>query len=212
MSLSAWVWRRFLDPVVLRIERRMAHFQDQRQITHGGEGWGDRARIGKGVIFYPEAQLTNSGVAEQLVVGDFCCIRGEILALGKGRCELGHHSFLGPGSRIWCSESVTIGSHVLISHLVDIHDSNSHSMDWRQRREEGVGLFERGEPQTGEGVATRPVTIEDDVWLGFKSSILPGITIGRGAVVAACSVVTKDVAPFTLVAGNPARVVRELPQ
>jgi acetyltransferase-like isoleucine patch superfamily enzyme len=56
------------------------------------------------------------------------------------------------------------------------------------------------------------VTIRDDVWIGLKSSILKGVTVGRGSVVAAGSVVTKDVPAFTLVAGNPARVVKDLPQ
>ena len=54
------------------------------------------------------------------------------------------------------------------------------------------------------------VVIEDDAWIGFKSSVLKGVTIGRGAIIAAGSVVTKDVPPFTLVAGNPAKVIREL--
>ena len=100
---------------------------------------------------------------------------------------------------------------MLISHLVDIHDSDSHSKDWRDRREEGVALFEKGSPSPAAGVHRAQVVIQDDAWIGFKSSILKGVTIGRGAVVAACSVVTKDVPPYTLVAGNPARAVADLP-
>jgi acetyltransferase-like isoleucine patch superfamily enzyme len=52
------------------------------------------------------------------------------------------------------------------------------------------------------------ITVEDDVWIGANSIILPGVTIGRGAVIGAGSVVTKDVAPYAICAGNPARVVR----
>jgi len=54
--------------------------------------------------------------------------------------------------------------------------------------------------------------IEDDVWIGFKATILKGVTIGRGSVIAAGSVVTKDVPPYTLVAGNPAQIIRSLAQ
>jgi acetyltransferase-like isoleucine patch superfamily enzyme len=56
-------------------------------------------------------------------------------------------------------------------------------------------------------VEERPVVIEDDVWIGFGSAVLKGVTIGRGAVVAAMSVVTKDVPAYTIVAGNPAREI-----
>ncbi|MBI4818115.1 MAG: hypothetical protein HY791_17770 [Deltaproteobacteria bacterium] len=56
----------------------------------------------------------------------------------------------------------------------------------------------------------RPVTIEDDVWIGAKASILPGVTIGRGAVIGVSAVVAHDVPPFTIVAGVPARHVRKL--
>jgi maltose O-acetyltransferase len=56
--------------------------------------------------------------------------------------------------------------------------------------------------------ARRPVIIEDDVWIGINVILLPGLTVGRGAIVAAGSVVTKDVPPDAIVGGNPARVIR----
>jgi len=58
---------------------------------------------------------------------------------------------------------------------------------------------------------TAPVIIGDGVWIGGNCMILKGITIGDGAIVASCSVVTKDVEPFTIVAGNPAKKVKQLP-
>ena len=60
-------------------------------------------------------------------------------------------------------------------------------------------------------VNSQPIVIEDDAWIGMNCIILKGVTVGRGAVVGAGSVVTKDVPPWTLVAGNPARVIKELP-
>ena len=212
MTIKEFIWKSVLDPIVRKIESRLEHYRSLRSVTHDGRRWKDSAFVGKSVVFYDEAALTNGGERKQLSVGDFCHIRGEINVLGTGSFEIGHHSFLGPDSRIWCRHKVKIGSHVLISHLVDIHDSSSHSLDWRARRSESEGLFEHGNPQPGVDVAGGDVIIEDDVWIGFKSSILKGVTIGRGAVVAACSVVTKDVPAYTLVAGNPARIVRELPR
>jgi acetyltransferase-like isoleucine patch superfamily enzyme len=58
--------------------------------------------------------------------------------------------------------------------------------------------------------ASQPVVIEDDVWIGAKASIMPGVTIGRGSVVGTAAVVTKDVPPFSVVAGVPARIVKTL--
>jgi galactoside O-acetyltransferase len=60
-------------------------------------------------------------------------------------------------------------------------------------------------------VERQPVTIESKAWIGFNVIILKGVTIGEGAIVGAGSVVTKDVPPYTIVGGNPARVIREIP-
>jgi acetyltransferase-like isoleucine patch superfamily enzyme len=210
MSAKAKLWEWILDPLVRKLESRLAHFESLRVTTHEGGKWGRIANIGSGAMFYSESLLANTGPPEQLKIGEHSCIRGEVVVTGSAAFRIGHHCFLGPGSRIWCSRGITIGDHVLISHLVDIHDSDSHSKDWRARRDEGVALFERGTPSPGHDVRKAPIVIEDDVWIGFKSSILKGVTIGRGAVVAACSVVTKDVAPYTLVGGNPARVIADL--
>jgi acetyltransferase-like isoleucine patch superfamily enzyme len=58
-------------------------------------------------------------------------------------------------------------------------------------------------------VAASPIVINDDVWIGFNATVLKGVTIGRGAVVGACAVVTKDVPAYAIVVGNPARTVGE---
>jgi acetyltransferase-like isoleucine patch superfamily enzyme len=210
VTVKALLWKLLLDPLVRKIESRLAHFQNERSSMHDGQVWREHASIGNNVVFYPGALLTNPGPAENLRIGDFCHVRGEILVTGPGQFQMGHHSFIGPGSRVWCAQRVSIGSHVLVSHLVDIHDSNSHALDWETRRDEAVSLFEHGQRSDGKGVLSAEVRIEDHVWIGFKSSILRGVTIGEGAVVASGSIVTKDVPPYALVAGSPARVIRDL--
>jgi acetyltransferase-like isoleucine patch superfamily enzyme len=68
-------------------------------------------------------------------------------------------------------------------------------------------MFHGKSPDGHEDIASSPIIIEDDAWIGFGSAIFKGVTVGKGAVVAAMSVVTKDVAPYTVVAGNPARQI-----
>ena len=160
---------------------------------------------------HPESRISNlRNDRESIVVGARTHVRGELLIFwDTGRIRLGEWCYVGDGARLWSQASIEIGNYVLISHLVDIHDTNSHPLGWEARR----GDVERrlsGRPcESSDPVEKAPVAIEDDVWIGFKASILKGVRIGRGAIVAAGSVVTKNVPPFTLVAGNPARVIRE---
>jgi acetyltransferase-like isoleucine patch superfamily enzyme len=210
--VKAWFWEHLGDPVLRRLASRMDHLNARRKATHDGSSWQSHATLGHGVTVHKDASITSTGDPDTIRIGDYCSLYGHIWMFGEGRLSMGHHSFLGPASRIWCTERIDIGSHVLISHLVDIHDGNSHSLDWRARRQETVARFEREDHSVPPAVHTAAVTIHDDVWIGLKSSILKGVTIGRGSVVAAGSVVTKDVRAFTLVGGNPARVIKELPQ
>jgi acetyltransferase-like isoleucine patch superfamily enzyme len=210
--VKGWLWEHLADPILRRVITRIEHLEMRRDSMHDGAAWRHAASIGHGVLIHKNASFSESSSPEALTVGEYCRLYGQIRLLGAGRLSIGHHSFLGPASRIWCSENIEVGSHVLISHDVDIHDSDSHSQRWQDRRDELVANFERGDHSVPPRVATAPIHIQDDVWVGFKSSILKGVTIGRGAVVAAGSVVTKDVPPFTMVAGNPARIIKEVPR
>ena len=89
-------------------------------------------------------------------------------------------------------------------------DTYRVSTDPRERRQELAHVPTRVPRQAYAAVPSRPIHIERNVWIGFDSSVLPGVTIGEGSVVGARSVVTSNVRPFTVVAGNPARVIREL--
>jgi carbonic anhydrase/acetyltransferase-like protein (isoleucine patch superfamily) len=92
---------------------------------------------------------------------------------------------------------VEIGSNCIIAGETKIFDNNSHALHFSNKRK-----------MTKDDIA--PIKIEDNVWIGMRSLILKGVTIGYGAVVAAGSVVTKDVAPLTLVGGNPARHLKTI--
>ncbi|MCL6459082.1 MAG: acyltransferase [Gorillibacterium sp.] len=101
---------------------------------------------------------------------------------------IGDHSYINRRTEIIAKTSVRIGSGCAISWDVVITDTDYHQI---------VGTE-----------STKPIVIGDEVWIGCKSIILKGVTIGTGAVVAAGSVVTRDVEPYTLVAGTPAKVIK----
>lgn len=103
-------------------------------------------------------------------------------------------SFIGRGSMINAAGGVKIGANVLIGPSVKIW-----SADHR--------FSSRNSPIRSQGHTFEPVVIEDDVWIGVDCVILKGVTVGRGAVVAAGSVVTKDVGEYQIVAGAPARSI-----
>lgn len=112
--------------------------------------------------------------------------------------EVGDGVFIGNGCTLSAGRKITIGNGVLMSAGVRIHDNDGHSLDIERRR--------KGTPQTSDEMS--PVVIEDDVWIGADSIILKGVNIGRGAVIGAGSVVTRDVPSNCVAAGNPATIVK----
>ena len=121
---------------------------------------------------------------------------------------IGDNTFIG-ASTIICAKSISIGNDVLISWGCTIVDHNSHSLHSSLRLND-VANWMKGY-KNWEHVQITPITIQNKVWLGFNVIVLKGVTIGEGSIVGAGSVVTKDIPPYTIVAGNPARVIREIP-
>jgi acetyltransferase-like isoleucine patch superfamily enzyme len=115
--------------------------------------------------------------------------------------EIGDNTSIGHATDLTIGKRITIGKNCHISGASRIFDSSGHPTDTDARR--------AGEPPPAKLV--RPVTIEDDAWVGKHSIVFPGVTIGEGAIVSAGSVVREDVPPFAIVAGNPAQVVYRRP-
>ena len=126
-----------------------------------------------------------------------------------GRVRLGEYALV-HGARIICDERVEIGDYAMLSWNVVLMDSYRVPPSPEGRRALLRELPE-AEPRAlpPDGTA-RPVIVESNTWIGFDSCVLPGVTVGRGSIVGAKSVVTEDVEPYTVVAGNPARRIREL--
>jgi acetyltransferase-like isoleucine patch superfamily enzyme len=127
----------------------------------------------------------------------------------RGRVEVGVCSMLN-GARLICDERISIGSFATISWNVMFIDSYRVPTDPLLRRE----LLKRaGHAELlprDRNATSAPIVIHDNVWIGFDVCVLPGVTIGEGAVVGARSVVVADVPAYFVVAGNPARPIREL--
>ena len=124
------------------------------------------------------------------VVESFACINnavGDVIIGNHTRIGL-HNTIIGP---------VTIGSHVNLAQGITITALNHNYGDSEKRIDQ-------------QGISTKEVVLEDDIWVGANAVILPGVTIGKHAVVAAGAIVTKDVPPHSLVAGVPAKVIRQI--
>jgi acetyltransferase-like isoleucine patch superfamily enzyme len=126
----------------------------------------------------------------------------------KASIKIGNRAFI--NGTIICASKVSVGDDVLISWDTTIIDHNSHSTFFSRRSQDAVNWLEND--KNWEDVKISPVEIKDKVWIGFNSIILKGVTIGEGAIIGAGSVVTKDVPPWTISAGNPARIIREIPE
>lgn len=148
------------------------------------------------------------GTRCRLSIGESCVVRSLVVFERENvAISVGNRCFLGQGV-VSIAEGVEIGNDVLISWGVTITDHNSHSLKFSERqRDVGDWLVSH---KTWIGVKVGKVVIQDKAWIGFNAIILKGVTIGEGAIVGAGSVVSKDVPPFTVVAGNPAKFVREL--
>ena len=107
---------------------------------------------------------------------------------------LGDKVFINSGCGIAASKEIKIGNHVSIGPRTSILDSNYHRLD------AGVSYED----------LKSPIVIEDNVWIGTRCTILPGVRIGKNSVIAAGSIVNKDIPPNVVAGGNPAKVIREL--
>ena len=137
-------------------------------------------------------------------------LSGTMLDVGPlGRVTVGECAMLNACWLIADSE-ITIGDCTMLSWSVIVMDSYRFPRNRVLRREELMKLTERPDRRSAAAVTARPVHIGNNVWIGFEACILPGVTIGDGAVVGARSVVFEDVPPYTVAAGNPARCVRQL--
>lgn len=151
--------------------------------------------IGKNVTFGRMVSVRTSDggkivIGDNVKIDDFC-----LLVAQKGTLAIGVNTYVGQGSHLCAIEKVTIGCDCLIAACCVIRDMK-HGM--------AVGSPMASQPQSAV-----PVILGDDVWLGAHAVVTSGVTLGKGSVVGANSVVTKDVAENTIVGGVPAGLLKK---
>lgn len=153
-----------------------------------------------------------------LVVGRECIISGTfIFESQKGKIEIGNNVHIGSAQFI-SRNKIEIHDDVTAAWDIVFYDHNSHSIFWDERKEDNSQCYKDFFNHNGNtvhnknwgNVVDKPIIIHSKVWIGFGVTILKGVTIGEGAVIGAKSVITKDVPPWSVVAGNPAKVVKIL--
>ena len=149
----------------------------------------------------------------KILVGNDSLIVGTLLIYPSGgQITMGQNCYLGDHSRIWSYNNITIGDDVIISHNVNIMDNNSHELNTKERVQNARISLKEGLPSVKGNILSAPIIIEDKVWINFNVTILKGVKIGEGAIIAAGALVTKDVAPYTMVGGCPAKFIKNVPE
>ena len=181
-------WKKFIDWVIMnQVETRPRWFVRMLAPIYQHRG--------KHSVIHRSARMDTPpyrkfSLGDYSVIESFVCINnavGDVMIGDHTRIGL-HNTIIGP---------VEIGSHVNLAQGITVTALNHNFDDTEKRIDE-------------QGVSTNPVTIKDDVWVGANAVILPGVTIGNHCVVAAGAVVTKDVPPHSLVAGVPAKVIKNI--
>ena len=134
-----------------------------------------------------------------------------------GFISIGNNVHIG-GVHFICKSQIVIENDVTMAWGITIYDHNSHSIYWEERKDDNHQCYEDYMNCHGNNIANKnwnyvmssPIVIKSKVWIGFNVIILKGITIGEGAIIGAGSVVVKDVEAWTIVGGNPARVIKRI--
>lgn len=161
--------------------------------------------VGSGLLLYENMPKFLGSL--EVVLGNRVTLSGEQVWVSGGsgktnRFVVGDDTYLGHALQVISGSTVTIGKHVLIGNRVVLNGFSGHPLDPMQRA--------AGEPPDLAGTAS--IVIEDYVWIANDATVLSGVTIGRGAVVASGAIVTEDVPELAVVAGVPARIVRTIPR
>ena len=178
---------------------RLGRFGDDTLVEAGARLQDpERIRLGNGVRIASQALLrANTEQDTGIRIDDHSTVHeSALIAANRGHVAIGRHSWIGPFCLVYGNGDVSIGSNVLIAAHSSINTVSHH--------------FDRCDiPINDQGIYCDPVTIEDDAWIGMNAVILQGVRIGKGAIVGAGAVVTRDVPPWSIVMGVPARIVSQ---
>ena len=200
-----WRLSRWLD--------RFLHWQVSRRYP-------SQVQIGPSTHLLPRFRINfmaNRQDRAYVRIGEGGCVGARLLfESDQGEITIGDGCYISSRVSLVSRNSIRIGNHVALAWGATVYDHDSQSLDPVRRREAYASFNRHFRDRTTydeidwSDVRSAPIVIEDDAWIGFEAVILKGVTIGRASIVGARSVVTQDVPPYTVVAGNPARVVKTL--
>ena len=186
------------------------------RLAHDWYGLGIPANVVVGEDVYIDTSYSFAAYASQrtvgLVLGDASGVydRTSFVVGPRGMVSVGAYTCLN-GTSVVCEERVTIGAHCFIAWGVVITDCWPDARASAADRRAALDAASRDTARhLGAVAVARPVTIEDGVWVGFDSVVLPGVTLGRGCVIGCKTVIASDVPRYAVVVGDPPRVVRVL--
>jgi acetyltransferase-like isoleucine patch superfamily enzyme len=192
----------------------MSNAETRTQIPNDWFALGMPSNVSIGKNVYIDSSYGFAAVASRenpaIIVGDCAGVydRAAFIVGSRGKVTVGAFTVLN-GTYIICDERVDIGSHCLLSWGVAISDNwmpSIASVDSRRSALESVPSDStRHQPASGK---PRPVVIEDNVWVGFDAVIMPGVTLGRGSIIGARSIVRESIPPYAIVVGDPTRIIR----
>jgi len=174
--------------------------------------------FGQGTYFLPQFSIIKTNTSSKVLIGNDCILGVKIISEGENAYfKIGDRVYIGK-SQIICRTGIEFESDILVAWGVTFYDHDSHSLNYELRGQDIIQQLEDFKNYNGnyvknknwKDVNSKPIKICKNSWIGMNAVILKGVTIGEGAIVAACAVVTKDVPPFSVVAGNPAVVVKNL--
>lgn len=167
------------------------------------------AIIGVNFSVLPKARLYSRTNPYNISIGNNVEL-GSIIYINKGaKLKIGNYTTIRYSTEISIAKEMIIGDYVIISNNVIIYDNNTHPTDPETRIEMSMSGFYSELWDTDKSSFAK-VVIEDNVWIGQRAIIQKGVTIGKGSIVAQGAVVTKDVPPYSIAAGNPAKIVKYL--
>jgi acetyltransferase-like isoleucine patch superfamily enzyme len=153
-----------------------------------------------------------------ITIGEKCIIGARfIFESKKGGITIGNNVHIGSAMLI-SKEEIIIEDDVTMAWGITIYDHNSHSIHWEERKNDNIQCYSDYINHDSNNIVNKDwvnvksekIRICSRAWIGFNAVILKGVTIGEGAVVGACSVVTKSVPPYTVVGGNPAKEIKKI--
>jgi acetyltransferase-like isoleucine patch superfamily enzyme len=172
------------------------------------KSYSQTATLDKGAIIGATGHISNNRDQASIKIGNKTILDGELLTFKHGgTIQIGACCYIGERTKIWSAKKITIGDRVLIAHNVNIHDQNAHPLDSESRHLDQMHIMEKGFQEQAD-LNEKEIVIKDDAWIGFNATILKGVTIGKGAIIGACTLITQDVPDFAVIVGNPPKIVK----